>query len=652
MFHVVAYRAFRALCQSVKVGSWLVGGAVRRTGVVASALATAAFLLAACGGHSGSPRTTAESFVAVWNDGDWVAMSSFVARPAPGFASSGPAVTAGLNATNVTHALGAVVKTGSSATAAVVSRYALPGIGTWNVPSTVNLVDRSGRWLVDWSPSAIDPALKTGDHLEFTRTWAPRAPILGARGAALTSEGPVVEVGIEGSRIKDPPAVSASLIRAGATAAEVSTAEAGATAHPTYFEPVFQLTGARYQQLGGSGSVLYRIPGTVFRHTTAPTVVTPGLAAHLVGTVGPITAQQLQQLGRSYDSASVVGQTGLEAAYEKGLAGTPGGAVTIVGPDGVTGLTLATFAPRAGTELVTSIDPNVQRAAELAMASVSSDAAFVAVRASTGQVLAAVSLPASEPFDQALEGEFPPGSTFKVVTSTALIEAGRSPSSSATCPPSVTVDGETFHNAEGDAPTSSFEQAFAESCNTAFIGMVTAAHLQPDSLPAAASLYNIGSTPSMGLDAFGGTVPTPRDAAALAATAIGQGEVVVSPLRMAMVAAAVASGTVREPRLVDGAADDAAPTHPLPEVIDTDLRQMMAEVVATGTAAGTGLPAGTYAKTGTAQYGPDKPQRTDAWLIGYRGDIAFAIVVQGTGNGGPTDGPIVARFLDALGPNS
>lgn len=75
---------------------------------------------------------------------------------------------------------------------------------------------------------------------------------------------------------------------------------------------------------------------------------------------------------------------------------------------------------------------------------------------------------------------------------------------------------------------------------------------------------------------------------------------------------------------------------------------MMAAVVASGTASGTGLPAGTYAKTGTAQYGSGTPQPTDAWLMGYQGDVAFAVVVQGTGNGGPTDGPLIARFLDSL----
>jgi membrane peptidoglycan carboxypeptidase len=78
---------------------------------------------------------------------------------------------------------------------------------------------------------------------------------------------------------------------------------------------------------------------------------------------------------------------------------------------------------------------------------------------------------------------------------------------------------------------------------------------------------------------------------------------------------------------------------------------MMGQVAVSGTAAGTGLPSGTYAKTGTAQYSSGGTLRTDAWLMGYHGDIAFAIVVQNSGgvNGGPLDGPIIAKLFDALG---
>jgi membrane peptidoglycan carboxypeptidase len=86
----------------------------------------------------------------------------------------------------------------------------------------------------------------------------------------------------------------------------------------------------------------------------------------------------------------------------------------------------------------------------------------------------------------------------------------------------------------------------------------------------------------------------------------------------------------------------------LPASIVDGLRTMMSHVPETGTAAGTGLPPGTLAKTGTAQYQQDGRLQTDAWLMGYRGDIAFAVVFQNSGriDGGPRDGPLIARFLD------
>ncbi|MFL5865118.1 MAG: penicillin-binding transpeptidase domain-containing protein, partial [Solirubrobacteraceae bacterium] len=261
-----------------------------------------------------------------------------------------------------------------------------------------------------------------------------------------------------------------------------------------------------------------------------------------------------------------------------------------------------------------------------------------------------VSNPPSVAYNQAFQGAFPPGSTFKVLTSTALIQHGLSPTSPASCPPTITVDGEVFHNAEGDQPASTLDQAFTESCNTAFIGL--AAHrLSGADFTSAANVYGLTRTPHLGLAAFDANVPPPHGGAALAATSIGQAQVTFSPLGMATVAAAVDSGAARAPRLVNGAADDAMAAAPLPGTVASDLRLMMGHVVASGTAANTGLPGGTHAKTGTAQYGNGPTLKLDAWLMGYNGDIAFAIVIQDSGgqNGGPLDGPIMARFFSTLG---
>ena len=149
----------------------------------------------------------------------------------------------------------------------------------------------------------------------------------------------------------------------------------------------------------------------------------------------------------------------------------------------------------------TSIDPRVQQDAEQALSGVHKSAALVAVNAATGQVLAAVTVPAGGGFNLALDGSFPPGSSFKVLTSTALLEHGLSPSSPASCPPQLDVGGEIFHNAEGDGQVSDLLHAFAESCNTAFIGLATR-DLTAADFTRTAARYLIGTTPSLGLPAF------------------------------------------------------------------------------------------------------------------------------------------------------
>ena len=575
-------------------------------------------------------------------------MRHFVEDPPAAFASINEAALSDLGVTKARYEAGSPVVSGTAARVLVTERLTIPGFGVWKVQTTLHLVERSSRWLVKWSPETIDPSFRRGSHFALATTWPRRAPILGVGGVPLTTEEKTVNVGIEGNYVKDPSSLSAALVAAGATSAEVSSALAAAKMNPTYFEPVFTVSWARYLQLKPT---LYPLPGTIFQTAEAREAVTPGLEAHLVGSVGPITAEELHALGSPYDATNIVGQTGLEQFDQAQLAGSPGATISVVSDDGVALATLASKKPEPGMPVRTSIDPVIQRAAEAALAREQKPAALVAVDASTGQVLAAVSDPSSDAFDQALDGTFPPGSTFKTITSTALIEHGLSPNSSASCPTTITVGGELFHNAEGDSPVQNMAQAFTESCNTAFIGLATK-NLRAANLAAAATQYDIGKSPDMGLPVFGGSVPTPTSAADLAATAIGQGRVLVSPLDMAMVAAAIDSGVVREPRLVLGSPDDRAATHQLPTDVVADLHAMMADVVASGTAANEGLPPGTYAKTGTAEYGTGNPLPTDAWLIGFRGNLAFAVLVVDGGYGGPTDGPIAASFLDAVGASS
>jgi Penicillin binding protein transpeptidase domain/NTF2-like N-terminal transpeptidase domain/Penicillin-binding Protein dimerisation domain len=610
----------------------------------AAATMLGAALLGGCSSSPPIPQTTANAYLAAWARQDWTAMRQLTSDPPADFTSVNQAAFRNLTVRQASFAAGLMHTNNSAASAPVTERLTLAGLGTITISSTLKLVLVQSKWRVKWSPATIAPRLGAGDQLSLQTTWPARAAILGADGTPLTTQGQAVTIGIEGALVKDAASLRSALVAAGAPAAAARSAITAARTHPTYFEPVFTVTRARYEQLKPT---IYPIPGTVFQSGAALTTVTPGLTAGVVGTVGPVTAQELSQLGGPYTAQDDVGQTGLEQAEERQLAGTPGASVSVVSSGGAHVATLATLASHPGTPVRTTIQPSVQRAAEAALAGENKSAALVAVNASTGAVLAAVSAN-SGGFDQAIDGGFPPGSTFKVITSTALISRGLSPQSAASCPGTATVDGEVFHNAEGEAPVSDLMQAFTESCNTAFIKLATG-HLSPPDFPAAAAMFGLGKSLHIGLTAFGGSVPRPADQADLAATSIGQGRVLVSPLGLAMVAAAADTGTVRALRLVGGGSSGSQTTSQLPASVVTDLHEMMASVVARGTAAGQGLPSGTYGKTGTAEYGTSKPLKIDAWLMGFKGNIAFAaLVVNSGGDGGPTCGPIVARFLNGL----
>jgi cell division protein FtsI/penicillin-binding protein 2 len=119
---------------------------------------------------------------------------------------------------------------------------------------------------------------------------------------------------------------------------------------------------------------------------------------------------------------------------------------------------------------------------------------------------------------------------------------------------------------------------------------------------------------------------------------------------MASVAAAIADGAWRPPRIVP---KDIVPDHtlrprPLEKAVVTALRDLMPAVVTDGTAHAVHFPSGTAGKTGTAEYGSGKEPPAHSWFIGYRDDVAFAVVVEGGGAGSAVAAPIAARFLTEL----
>jgi cell division protein FtsI/penicillin-binding protein 2 len=300
-----------------------------------------------------------------------------------------------------------------------------------------------------------------------------------------------------------------------------------------------------------------------------------------------------------------------------------------------------------GEPLRTTLDARLQSVAEEALGARERNAALVAIEPSSGDLLAVANRPVEDTFNRAMEGRYPPGSTFKVITTAALLEAGIDPQEEVHCPREITVEGRTFVNFEGRAAGSiPFAEAFAESCNTAFVSL--ADRLDAEAPPETARAFGLGRRYELPLAAVSGEVPEPDDAVEEAAQIIGQGRIVASPLALAGVAATVAEGRWASPRLI--ASDPRRRGgSPLGSEIVRELRSLMRAVVESGT--GTALadvPGTVLGKTGTAEYGAGDPPPTHAWLIAARGDLAVAVLVEDAPSGGEVAAPIAARFLAAI----
>ncbi|MFF0451216.1 penicillin-binding transpeptidase domain-containing protein [Streptomyces sp. NPDC004609] len=344
------------------------------------------------------------------------------------------------------------------------------------------------------------------------------------------------------------------------------------------------------------------------------------------------------------------GKSGLQYRYDRQLAGTPADSVAIVGTtSGSTLATLHTAEGRPGKPVRTTLDPATQRAAEAALRGLSKNAAIVAVRPSTGEILAAADNPPTGE-NRSLRGRYAAGSDFKVVTAAALIEDGIREETPMPCPRYERVNGQSFENQDLFflPPGSTFREGFAQSCNTGIIALRD--RLDDNSLTEAAGWFGIGREWNAGATTYDGSVPPTTSDNDKAAAMIGQGRVEASPLVMASVAATVKDGTFRQPVLVPAAVKNRAKaTAPLPAATAAELRSLMRAVVTEGSGeALRGMSGEPGAKTGTAEYGTESPPRTHAWFIGFRGDLAFAVLIEDGGSGGADAGPVAAAFLGGV----
>ncbi|SOD92891.1 Cell division protein FtsI/penicillin-binding protein 2 [Blastococcus haudaquaticus] len=612
-------------------------------------------VLAACSGNSEDDvRDAASSFLEAWAGGDTAAAAAGTTDPDAATALL-EQTTTDLPEAALSTELGEVSVDDGTATVGWTATWDLAAAPDWTYESTLRLEEGDDAWQVVAEPALIHPELGEGQHLQLTRTLPDRAPITDGTGAPLFAPTEVVNVGVDPAQVTDLPTLAAGLAAATGVAAEEIVADVEA-APEGQFVPVITLRRPDFEAIRAQ---VFDLPGAVFPTDTRLLAPTARFAAALLGRVGAATAEVIEESADDgvarYAAGDQLGLSGLQRAFQEQLGGTPGFTVTVVSTDEGTadaGMEIAAVAPQAGTAVQTPLLPAVQSAADAAVATQELATHLVVVRPGTGEILAVSSNEVADA-GNALNGQFPPGSSFKTVSATALLSTGTlTPGTAVPCPGTTTVEGREFENQDQfDLGTVPFTEAFAQSCNTTFIQQ--ALQLPDPALAEAATSYGVGTDWQLPVGVFGGSVPADSTGTTKAANAIGQGEVLASPAQMALVAAAIASGTPAAPvEVVGGEPAGPAPAGPGQAVLDA-LRPMMRQVVLSGTATALADRGEVYGKTGTAEYGSNTPPDSHGWFVGYQvagpqGDIAFAVLVEAGQSSSAAVG-VTDAFLGNLG---
>lgn len=522
---------------------------------------------------------------------------------------------------------------------------------TYQTTATLELDPETKNWLVRYDPAIAVPGLAAGQVVNRKTVPALRGDILGNEGQPLVTERDVINIGIDKAALDESRWASsakalAKLVDIDADAYQKRVAASG----PRAFVQAITLRDDRDQTI--TTGQFAAIEGVLVQKDSLPLAPTRSFARPILGSVGGVSAEMVQESDGKLKAGDQVGLSGLQLEYEQTLAGVPGYSIGIYDDQGKAVSTLLEAEPVAGSDLETTLDLDIQSLAESLLEDSDSDSALVAVRPSDGAILAAASGPASNGQNTAMLGKYAPGSTFKVATALAMLRSGDTTETVVDCPATTTVDGKSFKNYDGYPAAAlgriPLSEALAQSCNTVFVQ--AALEVEAPALAEAAASLGLNLDAATGAASYLGSVPDSSTGTEQGANGIGQGIVQASTLGMATVAASVANGATVSPHLVNLPKPAAAPEPktPLSESEAKALSSMMAEVVDHGTLKELRTIPGqpVIGKSGTAEY--DSERNAHAWTIVAQGDVAVAVFVADGSGGAQTAGPIVAKFLTGL----
>jgi cell division protein FtsI/penicillin-binding protein 2 len=606
-----------------------------------------------------SAEPTVQSFLLDWEQGQYLHAAELTTGNPAAVALALRTAYNQLDAAALNLNMAGISQAGHSAVARFSASVDLGQSGAaWNYVGSFPLRWTDKGWKIQWSPSVINPGLRPGTRLAVRTTLAPRAQILDASGQSLQSPSTAYELGVLPDKLASPRATATGLSEVTGLSGSSLLAEIQSGPGRSFL-PLVTLDPSTYAQMR---KALRGVPSLVVRRVKRR--LFDSIAGDVVGTVGTEVAHSFRAEGVAYQPGNTVGLSGLQHYYQRRLVGTPTTEVVVEQDNGHLVSVLFKWSGPAAQPVRTTLSAAAQIAADRALATTSRPAAIVAVQASTGRILAVGGQGGAKPMD----GHYAPGQAFTIVSTAALLATGLSAKAAVPCTSASDVGGETFTNhppahSLGSQPT--FSKDFAYGCGTAFAGL--SMRLNAPGLAATAAGFGLGSSWRLPLPTFGGSVLSPGSDAQMAADTMGSGDVEVSPLGMAMIAAQVDSGTPHDPSLIlDPAPADppattrAATKSTLTLQVMTTLRNLMRTTVRSGDARAAdlrGVPV--YGQTGHAPLPPTtafgsqtltsghghKSQQA-CWFVGYRGNVAFAVLEIGK----PTTSavPLAAHFLRTL----
>jgi cell division protein FtsI/penicillin-binding protein 2 len=584
-----------------------------------------------------SAMPTVRDFLIAWQVGNYTAAAKHTTGDPAAVAAALSQVPAQLDAASLRLGLRHISRNGDQADAEFEVTVDLGENGEpWNYNGLLHLERIHGVWKVRWSPSVVNPKLADGDRLAVITESQARAPVEDAAGNSLLSTVDADIVGVVPDELQDRARTLAVLAKATKLDGERLTGRVS-SAPPKEFLPLLTLELPRHRVIDAQ---LRQIEGLRFKRVKLQ--IAPKMARELIGALGPATGERLQQVGAPYQPGDTVGVTGLQVLYQRRMAGIP--AVKVVATDAQGRRTVVPLAEWQGTPsepVRTTLDQRVQLSAEQALDRLKVPASLVALNAPTGRILA-VANHGTHGKNLAFVGRYPPGMTFSIVTAEPLLQRDQQLVAPAPCRATTQVGDSVVRYPGPPRAKSTFQANFALSCTTAFAAL--GGSLDNASLMAGANQFGIGgpwgqAEPENGsgghrlipLPAFSGTFPPPADNTERALAMIGQGKVQMSPLGMALVAGAVDSGTWRPPQLLDSPEPtQQIAAQPLQGGSVASLNKLMRQAVQYGAARAANIPGvGVQGVTSYVSYTADGHRKVVSWFVGFRGDVAFALAIEG-----------------------